>query len=258
MKKAVALLSIVALLCFFWQPQLVFADSIAEVNSNNNTSTTFSSPYTALTGFSCSGTHTIIEVYELENNGDIVTGISDGGTALSGGSGSLKFNTSGSLGGTVWQYVFYLYSPPSSGNIVVTTSSNSGRLDTLAVCLSGAQQSGFPDAVATGNGGGSATSESLTVTPIGTNDWVEYAGYANGGSPYTWTSPLAERTTTLPSGDSELADTNGTVGATSFTGKFNQGSTGTFGIGGIEIATAPYTAAAAATFNFSQFITAGF
>jgi hypothetical protein len=201
MKRLLAFVSILSILCLFWQPHLAFASGISSDTSAINftasgTSDTLSYPMG-------SGSNGLLIVSALCNNGDHIgtTGATFNGVTMS-------FDRKENSRQTLWDYIFYEYNPPSgTHNIVVSTDGTSCEIDVGAASYFGVSQSGFPDATQS-QGGVAASSLTMTVTTVANNDWAFMVCGMNNG-PTTAGTNTTKLQDDLPSGDMAFYDNSG-------------------------------------------------
>lgn len=206
--------------------------AIAIDNSASTTTTTFSGTVT-LAHTVNSNTNGILVVSCLQSSGDFITGATYAGIAMSGGTGTLKYN----FNGAVFQYEFYIFTPASgANNVVISTSSNTGRIDVISASYTNARQSGFPDSVVTANVSG--TSWNPSTTSIVDNCYGLLYTYYNAGGAYTF-SGVTNRQQLAPTGDSSFSDSNAAIHpAGTFSPTATQGSSAP--IGGFVMTMAPF------------------
>lgn len=172
-------------------------------------------------------TNGLVVVLVISRDGDLITGATYNGVSMSGGSGSLKYDTTFSgASSTRFLYIFYLFNPPTGSKTVsVSWSGSPGRVEGYAVAYAGAKQSGFPDAVASVHNNGSAHPTSTTLTTVLANCWSILIAYVGGGSGVSGTNATIIDDQT-GSGSSVDADSNGDLPAGSNTISLSESSNG--------------------------------
>jgi hypothetical protein len=142
-------------------------DAATTTSYVTNTSKTFS--------HTCStGSDRILFVGALTGGGDIVTGATYGGDAMTL---IAKIALSGGTSNVI--YLFYKIAPKTGANNVVISQSSSAFLDGVACSYTGAEQANQPDGSAT-NSTTSITSLSASVTTSDDNCWSVAIGRSGG------------------------------------------------------------------------------
>jgi hypothetical protein len=187
-----------------------------------------------------SGSNGILIVATLCNAGDHIDT-----TATTFSGSAMTFALKENVRQTLWEYIFYEYSPPSgTHNIVVNTDGTTCEIDIGAASYFGVAQSGFPDASQV-QGGVSNSSLTMSLTTIADNDWAFMSGGPNNG-PCSAGTNATKIQDDLPSGDLCIFDNSG-HGAVTPPGSFSMtySASGATLIGGIMVAFAPVGAVVA-------------
>jgi len=203
-------------------------------------------PTTALTCSTLtigSGSNRYLFVVGHSNVGDTVTGITWNGVSMT------QLSKKVCLAGDCI-YIYGLANPDSGNHNIVMSSSSSSYMGILAASYTGVNQTGQPDAVATGSAA-SVTSLTSTVTTIADNCWLLAVYRWDGAQALSAGTNSYLRVTLDPGLNDALLDSNAAqtpAGSKSLQGTIVSANNMNYCI----ISFAPYSAPPAATHRFFQ------
>lgn len=169
---------------------------------------TLVNPYSA--NFTCTGSNLALLVCITGLGGDFITSVTYNGVAMTL-IDKLNFTS------TVWMYTYILAAPATGSHAVVINGSTTNTYNVFAESITGAKQTGLPDAHTTAT---AASADHITkaITTVADNCWTFYYvqdTVSGTGSTYTYTN-LTQR---QANDDGIFADSNGAITpAGSFTG----------------------------------------
>ena len=196
----------------------------------------------------CTGTNRLLLVGITHFNGDVVTGVTYNGVAMT------QLDKTSDFGGAI-AYTYGLLNPATgSNNIAVSFSGGDAFLRCTAGSYTGVSQIGLPDAVAHAqNTTAAQTSIGTTVTTIADNTWVGSFSLATGGTFSSITNGTIR--TTAASGLAVWGDTNSDVtpaGGKTLTANFASSSQQCI----LLVSFAPVTGSASASASASRSVSA--
>ena len=152
----------------------------------------------------CTGSDPVLLVGIVHFGGDLVTGVTYNGAAMT------QLDKTSSFGGAV-AYIYGLANPSTgANNISVAWSGGNATVRAAAGSYTGVRQTGLPDAVAHDqNTTAAQTSIAATVTTVANNAWVGAFSFAFGGTFSSITNGTIR--TTAGSGLCVWGDTNSVV-----------------------------------------------
>jgi len=137
------------------QPMAIAFDSSSEGNEASVTSLTFA--------HTCTGARRMLFVFVLGYLGDLITGVTYNGVAMTQ---VAKKNT-----WVFWLYLFCLKAPALGTNNIVVTRSDSNRIEAVGLSYTGVEQTNVVDSSATQTTA-STTSITQTTTSVADNCWA--------------------------------------------------------------------------------------
>ena len=167
-------------------------DAKAEANTTG-TSLTFS--------HTCTGSNLLLVVNAYTNAGDVVTGITYAGVAMTLARKEKLIDPN-----TAFLNVYTLVAPATGANNVIISCSSSGTIFGASASYTDCAQSGQPEATATAsNSAGAGETFEVTVTTVNNNSWLVIANQSDTVAPNAVANG-AHRTTGWDRG---LSDSNG-------------------------------------------------
>lgn len=152
--------------------------SINQTNSANG-ATSFTVAYT------CTGSNLCLLVHIRDNNGDVVTGVTYNGVAMSQ---LVKQKASVAFGEFI--YIYGLLAPATGANNIVVSRSGASNVSLQAISYTGVKQSGLPDATKPTTSA-VGTTVTGTITTVADNAIVSAYGYTTSGTPTAGTGSTA-------------------------------------------------------------------